>query len=172
MSEDKILHPEKNDVLCGRGKFAMNWPGNLFYKYLIEYHRCNYFSGDNNAKRQVTVDIVNEISSRSPPGRFLKIINDEWVEAGNEIAVQKTRQALREGKFINILNITNFNKRNKSENNKQAIQKSYKSLEKSNKSKVESQHKEFVSSCETPKSALSHLNSTECNGEKLYLRIT
>ena len=160
MFKEKIYYPEKNDVLCGRGKFAMNWPGNLFHKDLIECHREHYFSADDlPKKRQLAVNIVDEIFSRSPPGRFLKLINDEWLEVDSEAAVRKTRQALREGaKFINNKDV---NKRNKCVKNKHSIEETRKYQDELTRFKVDMQHKEFVPNVEKSARALSPLNSKE-----------
>ena len=43
--------------------------------------------------------IVDEIKNRTPPGRFLKQDNNTklWYDIGEKKALDKTRQALREG---------------------------------------------------------------------------
>ena len=94
---DKIFDPHENDVLCARGKLAMNWPGNVFYNKLIKCNRHECYIGDNNTKNQLAACLVNHINSLSPPGRFLKIIDNEWIELEHVLAIRKTRQALREG---------------------------------------------------------------------------
>ena len=97
MIKDKMFHPHENDVLCARGKLAMNWPGNAFYNDLIKHSRREYHSGDNSTKNQLATGLVHQIRSRSPPGRFLKIIDNDWIELEHGLAIRKTRQALREG---------------------------------------------------------------------------
>jgi len=98
MTKEIIYHPGKNDVLSGRGKFAMSWPGNLFYRELIELHRENYLkANDNSKKQQIAVNIFSEIHCRSPSGRFLMLGENRWVEIDDQIALRKTKQALREG---------------------------------------------------------------------------
>ena len=93
----KIFHPERNDVLCGRGKFAMNWKGNLFFSTFIKINKERYSKANNQIKQQIANDVVNEIQSLSPPGRFLMLSSNEWIEISNERAIRKIRQALREG---------------------------------------------------------------------------
>ena len=88
--------PERNDVLCGRGRFAMKWNGNLLFTDLVKSNKITYFASDLKAKKQISRNIVNHIYSLSPPGRFLKMNDDEWVELGYKQAIKKTRQALRE----------------------------------------------------------------------------
>ena len=91
-----IYDLERNNVICGRGRFAMNWNGNLLFTALVKNDKTTYFASDLKTKKQISRKIVNHIYSLSPPGRFLKINNDGWVELGYKQAVQKARQALRE----------------------------------------------------------------------------
>ena len=67
-----IIIPRKNDVIGGRGKFAMNWSGNITHQRLIKNRKMEYFSASLNVKKKISVEIVDEIYSLSPPGRFLK----------------------------------------------------------------------------------------------------
>jgi len=106
----KIFNPHSNDVLCGRGKCAMNWPGNLFYKKLINKNKRRFMKGNICTKRLIAIEIVQEIHSLSPPGRFLKIVQDEWVEIHVDRALQKTRQALRENTRAKNLNTNKVDK--------------------------------------------------------------
>ena len=144
----------------------MNWSGNLFYKDLIECHKDYIFGGgyckDYAKKRQIAMNIVNEISCRSPSGRFLRMIGDEWFEVDVETSLRKTRQALREGAKIKN---TEVSKCNKHVENKHAIQETCKFQEELIKSKAGVERKEFVSSCETPTSALSYLKIKEHDGK-------
>jgi len=91
-----IYDPERNDVLCGRGKFAMNWNGNLLFTSLVKSNKVTYFASDLKAKKKISKSIVDQIYSLSPPGRFLKMHDYEWVELSYKQAIQKARQALRE----------------------------------------------------------------------------
>ena len=91
-----ICIPRDNDVIGGRGKHAMRWSGNIAFNLVIKKNKEEYFKGDNKIKQQIAINIVNEIQFLSPPGRFLKSVDDKWIELTNEAAVRKTRQALRE----------------------------------------------------------------------------
>ena len=54
---------------------------------------------NNEGKKKIVESIVKKIRQLHPPGRFLKFepsIN-QWIDIGNERALHKTRQALREG---------------------------------------------------------------------------
>ena len=72
-----IAIPKENDVIGGRGKFAMNWNGNIIYQRLIKKRKMQYFRANLPTKKKISVEIVDEIYSLSPPGRFLK-----WKENG------------------------------------------------------------------------------------------
>ena len=81
----------------------MNWNGNLTFRALIKSNKVTYFESDLKAKKQISKTIVHQIYSLSPPGRFLKIHHDEWLELSYKEAISKARQALREDAkcFIN-----------------------------------------------------------------------
>ena len=65
-------HPLQNDVLSGRGKFAMFWHGNKYYRSLIEANKNDYIVANNTTKQLIAVRIIQEISKLNPPGRFLE----------------------------------------------------------------------------------------------------
>ena len=92
----KIFVPKQNDILLGRGKFAMTWHGNVFFRELVLDSKERYDKGDNKVKKEIAQSILNEINALSPPGRFLKQMKSEWIEVGRDVAIKKTRQALRE----------------------------------------------------------------------------
>ena len=114
-----IQIPERHDVLSGRGKFAMNWAGNIIHQTLIKRRKDEYIHAKLNDKKRISIEIVNTIYSLSPPGRFLKrggngkllsskiegiylnLCSDlEWYQMDRIDAVKKTRQALREDAHI------------------------------------------------------------------------
>ena len=98
-----IYRPEQNDVLCGRGKFAMNWKGNTTFTALVKGSKATYFAVNLKGKKQISKNIIDQIHSLSSPGRFLKMCDNGWVELDYKQATQKVRQALREDArhFIN-----------------------------------------------------------------------
>lgn len=94
-----VICPHYNDVLNGRGKFAMHWNGNRFFRTLVESHKVEYLNADNEKKITIARSIINTIRTQNPPGRFLKLdaSTNKWNDIGNKKATRKIRQALREG---------------------------------------------------------------------------
>ena len=68
-----IPRPEENDVLSGRGRFAIEWQGNINLQKLIQKRKLEFIHGNVQTQRRVSEEIVKEIYSSSPPGRFLKL---------------------------------------------------------------------------------------------------
>ena len=114
-----------NDVLSGRGGRINAHPGNIQYRKLVERHKPIYLNPHTkkSEKQVIAANIVKEIRSMNPPGRFLKEIvsvlkteegksnkddksnttstntnnsGRQWVDIGDDRAAQKTGQALRE----------------------------------------------------------------------------
>ena len=94
-----IVSPHEHDVLSGRGNFVNYHAGNEHFRALVRKHKVEYVKCPKPQKGKFSRMIVDEIRSRNPPGRFLK--QDEktklWYEIGEKKALDKTRQALREG---------------------------------------------------------------------------
>jgi len=88
-----------SDVLCGRGVRTNNHKGNHYFRYLIDNYREEYFSARKQRKTQISRCIVHAIRTRIPSGRFLKRSShgDMWYEIGEQKAMEKASQALREG---------------------------------------------------------------------------
>ena len=84
----------------------MSWEGNLVFKELVERNKKRYHFSDKKVKVKVAENIINEIKALSLPRRFLKISSSEWIEIGMDVALKKTRQALRDNAkiFINQRN--------------------------------------------------------------------
>ena len=89
MSNDNIFHPHVNDILCARGKLAINWHRSLLCNGLIKHNRRECHSGDNSAKKELAANLVNHTHSCSPPGRFLKLIDNEWIELEHTLAIRE-----------------------------------------------------------------------------------
>jgi hypothetical protein len=73
--------------------------GNEYFRTLVRKHKLDYVRCPKPQKGKFSRMIVDEIKARDPPGRFLK--QDEstklWYDIGDKKALDKTRQALREG---------------------------------------------------------------------------
>ena len=94
-----VICPHYNDVLNGRGKFAMHWNGNRFFRALVESRKEEYLNADNDNKIAIARSIINIIRTQNPPGRFLKLdaSTNKWNDINNKKAARKIRQALRVG---------------------------------------------------------------------------
>ena len=94
-----ITYPHEHDVLSGRGNFVNYHPGNEYFRELVRQHKVAYVACPKARKGKFSRMIVDEIGRRVPPGRFLKQDNDTklWYDIGDKKALDKTRQALREG---------------------------------------------------------------------------
>lgn len=120
-SLDNVLPPGKqvilaseitrNDVLFGRGGSINTNPGNERFRQLVDSRKRLYLTARfKREKRLIASNIVGEIHSLNPPGRFLaKVPVPEakkgerganalvWYEVDLDKARDKTSQALREG---------------------------------------------------------------------------
>mmetsp|Transcript_18947 Transcript_18947/g.31379 ORF Transcript_18947/g.31379 Transcript_18947/m.31379 type:complete len:414 (-) Transcript_18947:54-1295(-) len=97
--ESGIEHPNDHDVLSGRGNFVNYHAGNEHFRALVRKHKIAYVACPKPQKGKFSRMIVDEIRNREPTGRFLKQDNDTkmWYDIGDKKALDKTRQALREG---------------------------------------------------------------------------
>ena len=114
--EIKVLPPineipeglRQQDVLSGRGAFVNEYPGNQHLRTLATARHEQFRTGNYVEKRKIALEIVNEIKSSDPPGRFLKkpdakdesgpLIAEEWLQMSDEKAIAKTCQVLRDMK--------------------------------------------------------------------------
>jgi hypothetical protein len=96
---EPIDQPHPHDVLSGRGNFVNHHPGNEYFRKLVKTHKVMYVKAPKSQKPEFSKMIYDAIRNQDPPGRFLK--QDEttklWYEISDRKAVDKTRQALREG---------------------------------------------------------------------------
>jgi hypothetical protein len=97
--QGKIVNPHEHDVLSGRGNFVNYHAGNEHFRALVRKHKVDYVKCPKPQKGKFSKVIVDEIKSRNPPGRFLKqdATTKLWYDIGEKKALDKTRQALREG---------------------------------------------------------------------------
>jgi hypothetical protein len=94
-----IVAPHEHDVLSGRGNFVNYHIGNEHFRNLVRKHKVPYVACPKPQKGKFSRMIVEEIRCRAPPGRFLKQdpATKLWYDIGEKKALDKTRQALREG---------------------------------------------------------------------------
>ena len=94
-----IEHPHEHDVLSGRGNFVNYHEGNEYYRILVRKYKLEYVRCPKPQKGNFSRTIVDAIKARNPPGRFLKqdATTKLWYDIGDKKALDKTRQALREG---------------------------------------------------------------------------
>ena len=94
-----IIIPTNNDVLNGRGKSIYAWQGNIFYRELIQYFKLEYIFAPPDEQKLIAQRVVDRIRGLYPPGRFLEMNKNSgtWCDIGDEKAIFKIRQALREG---------------------------------------------------------------------------
>lgn len=85
------------DVLLGRGGWINSHPGNVFFRALVDEYRMEYATAGRGRKTSVAKKVVHLI--RNNHGRFLKKDEDDdlWFEVGDQKAIEKTGQTLREG---------------------------------------------------------------------------
>eukprot|EP00569_Conticribra_weissflogii_P014454 CAMPEP_0171417624 /NCGR_PEP_ID=MMETSP0880-20121228/40694_1 /TAXON_ID=67004 /ORGANISM="Thalassiosira weissflogii, Strain CCMP1336" /LENGTH=660 /DNA_ID=CAMNT_0011935885 /DNA_START=26 /DNA_END=2009 /DNA_ORIENTATION=+ len=94
-----IVTPHAHDVLSGRGNFVNHHVGNESFRSLVNRHKKAYVACPKAQKPNFSKLIYDEIRSKNPPGRFLKQDPKTklWNDIGEKKALDKTRQALREG---------------------------------------------------------------------------
>lgn len=97
--EKDIKDPHDHDVLSGRGNFVNYHPGNEFFRELVRKHKLAYVQCPKPQKGKFSKLIYDEVRARNPPGRYLKQDTKTklWYDIGERKALDKTRQALREG---------------------------------------------------------------------------
>jgi hypothetical protein len=90
------------DVLMGRGGLTNQHVGNMWFRDLIAHYRKAYCTVAKGQKRQLADNLRNFV--RTCAGRFLECdkIDKNWYECGDERAVLKIGQALREGTAVAI----------------------------------------------------------------------
>jgi hypothetical protein len=99
--DEKIQNPiteiHENDVLLGRGGLTNTNPGNIKFRKLVSKYRVHYCTAPKGDKGALARYLCNYV--RAMNGRFLAKAPDDpsWYEVGDEKAVSKCGQALREG---------------------------------------------------------------------------
>ena len=95
------LVPKQNDVLMGRGYGTAkpNHYGNFQLRLLALSRAITYSSARKKIKTQISREIVCDVQSLSPPGRYLRCLpgtEDQWELASDADARDKTAQLLRD----------------------------------------------------------------------------
>lgn len=98
-SIEGIAIPHKHDILSGRGNNVNSSPGNQFFRKLVKSVRAEYVATHKQQKSTFAKLVVHAVRSMDPPGRFLQLNDTDklFYDVGDKKAVDKTRQALREG---------------------------------------------------------------------------
>lgn len=100
-ADNKVNNPiteiKDNDVLLGRGGLTNTNPGNIKFRKLVSKYRVHYCTAPKGDKGALARYLCNYV--RAMHGRFLAKASDgpAWYEVGDEKAVSKCGQALREG---------------------------------------------------------------------------
>ncbi|KAL7522476.1 hypothetical protein ACHAWX_007160 [Stephanocyclus meneghinianus] len=106
------ITPTNQDVINGRGQGLLRHPGNVKYRKLVAANKELYARCPNGDKIEISKGIVAAI--RNFQGRFLDKDKAEgkYYEIGDQKAIAKTSQALREGqsKIRQLLHITSDQK--------------------------------------------------------------
>ncbi len=98
--------PDTHDVLYGRGKNVSSHPGNVYFRKLVKAIKVEYVAAPKHQKYYYAELVVQTIKNLNPPGRFLQRKKNTSADAdegelfydvGDKEAINKARQALREG---------------------------------------------------------------------------
>ncbi|GAX12019.1 hypothetical protein FisN_8Lh117 [Fistulifera solaris] len=98
-----VTRLNKNDVISGRGGRINAHVGNVQFREIVAKRRDDYraHSTKKLEKAHIAAEIVYFIRSMDPPGRFLKEDPDgSWYDIGDEKAIKKVGQALREDAIL------------------------------------------------------------------------
>jgi hypothetical protein len=96
-----IVEPNINDCLLGRGGKINKHYGNVQLRNIVAARQLEYLSNSTGKldKAYIAADIVASIrTANNPPGRFLEqdVKTGIWYEIGDQRAIRKVLQALRE----------------------------------------------------------------------------
>ena len=100
-----VYNLNRNDVLGGKGKGVQAYPGNIQFRNFINQRRDEYIVlKKNKDKNDLALQIMNEVTSLDPPGRFL--VEDPsgamFHELGRDKVLAKIKQALREKREVKL----------------------------------------------------------------------
>lgn len=94
------LRTHSYTVLCGRGNRVNFHKGNEYFRKLVASVRNEYVATPKPEKPKFAKLVQEHIRSLNPPGRFLKRSSESepFTDIGEKDSIDKTSQALREGK--------------------------------------------------------------------------
>ena len=94
-----VAKVHNHDVLSGRGGNINVHAGNKYFRSLVATLKTEYVATPKPSKPMFAKLVVKQIRGLNPPGRFLKKDSSSglWNDVGEKKALDKTRQALREG---------------------------------------------------------------------------
>ena len=98
-----------HDICCGRGTTCNENPGNILFRTIVSRRKMDYVATKSRkAKSKIARELIREIRSLEPPGRFLTRVDgpeakradcppgkEVWKVAGDDIALEKIKQSLR-----------------------------------------------------------------------------
>ena len=161
------IEVSQQDVLFGRGGFTNRHIGNLRYRDIIALHRADYVRASKVEKPNVARRIVKAIRSGKTPGRFLRRGDDgKWQEVSDKEATWKASQALREKtrwssmKEVQAAHDIAEGSDKASLEVEKVVEKATKSVEKSNKRKLDQGEDMTVSTSSQKKAAVSSKEPT------------
>jgi hypothetical protein len=89
--------PGEYDVICARGAEAKNHIGNLNFRKRVAESAESYSKAPSKIfKTLIVTAIIEWVHTQSPDGGFVKRFDGAWYEVGEDIAREKSGQALRE----------------------------------------------------------------------------
>lgn len=101
-SKDMIpLHPNfqpaKLDVICSRGKFAYNSPGNCWFRMMVEEQMDNYSNARTKTDKSLVVSVlINRVRHANPEGGFVKNYGGRWYCVSDRYSREKVGQQFRD----------------------------------------------------------------------------
>lgn len=85
------------DVICARGKKALNHSGNVRFRALIDGSLEEYSTCKTKLEKSLIVSkVVDAVRQASPYGGFIKQFDGVWYEVGDHTAREKTGQSFRD----------------------------------------------------------------------------
>jgi hypothetical protein len=91
------FEPGEYDVICSRGKWAMNAPGNVRYRNIIKENLQRYSETTTKQEKSAIVsEIVESVQALTPEGGFVRSVNGRWYTVTDHIAREKTGQSFRD----------------------------------------------------------------------------
>ena len=96
LNDELIMDPREEDILCGKEKKMVSWPGSLNFRAIIDKYACKYQEAvTKQEKMNVTKEIYDNLGAQN--SRFLKFNAkaNGWEELSSLLARDKISHALR-----------------------------------------------------------------------------